>query len=99
VLRQQVYSQFTACLCKMPDGLCSSSRLVILLKSTMIEKHVDFRVVGRICRVANVLRYAHYIQCVVMPLYSVHNMQYFQKNRYFVKHHHLCNYFIRVVLH
>lgn len=66
----------------MPDDLCSLSRLVILLKSTMIKKHVDFSVVGRICRVANVpewLRYAQDLQCLVIPLYSVQSTQYFQK--------------------
>jgi hypothetical protein len=77
-----VISHFTACLYKMPDGLFSLSWLVTLLKSAMIEKHVDCSVVGRICRVANVpqwLRYAHYLKCVFMPQSSVHSMWYFQK--------------------
>jgi hypothetical protein len=37
---------------KMLDGLCSLSRLVTVLKSCMIENHVDCSVAGKICRVA-----------------------------------------------
>jgi hypothetical protein len=55
------------------------SMLVTVLKSGMIENHVDCRVVGRICRVANVKHTTMYLLCVFMPFSSAHNMRYLKK--------------------